>query len=180
MPTASSLLEAFGNNFPGLTQLLTMLAYGIGMWAGVSAVGLLQRRQRFDGSVTWGGIVLRAALCATGLYLPTAVSSAQETLFASPTILSYSVGSAVSESGRIVLDVVIRFVQLVGLWAFLWGWVLLNRAHGRGPYDPGLGHKALAHLVGGIFCMNIVATVQGVAQSFGLEALLNYVLVTGG
>lgn len=180
MPTASSLLEAFGNNFPGLTQFLTMLAYGIGLWSGVSTVCLLQRRQRFDGSVTLGAIIVRAALCATCLYLPTAVLSAQETFFASPTILSYSVGSAVSAPGHIVLDVVIRFVQLVGLWTFLWGWVLLNRAHGRGHYDPGLGTKALAHLVGGIFCINIVAALQMVAQSFGLEDLLNYVLVAGG
>jgi len=75
---------------------------------------------------------------------------------------------------------VIGFVQLVGLWAFLYGAVLLNRAHSRSVYDPGLGGKALAHLVGGVFCMNIVATVQVIAQSFGLEKLLNTVIVAGG
>lgn len=180
MPTAVSMLEAFGANFPGLTQLLTMLAYLIGLWAGGSAFLLMQRRQRFDGSATLGGIVMRLALCATGLYLPTAVSSGQETLFASPTLLSYSAGSAVSEPGRVALGVAIQFVQGVGLWAFIYGWLLLNRAHQRGYYDPGLGSKALAHIVGGTLCINIVATLHGVAQSFGLEKLLNYVLVAGG
>lgn len=180
MPTAVSLLEAFQANFPGLTLLLTMLAYLIGLWAGGSAIVLLQRRQRFDGSATLGAIVLRTALCATLLYLPAAVSSGQETLFASPTILSYAAGSAVSEHGRIALDAAIRFVQLVGLWAFMYGWLLLNRAHGRGYYDSTLGHKALAHIVGGILCINLIATLQGVARSFGLEKLLNYVVVAGG
>ena len=74
----------------------------------------------------------------------------------------------------------IGFVKLVGLWAFLYGAVLLNRAHSRSVYDPGLGGKALTHLVGGVFCMNIVATVQAIAQSFGIEKLLNTVIVAGG
>lgn len=180
MPTAVSMLEAFSANFPGLTQMLTMLAYLIGLWAGVSAILLVQRRQRFDGSVTLGGIIMRAALCSACLYLPTTVSSSQETLFASPTIMSYSTGSAVGEHGRVALDAVIKFVQLVGLWAFIWGWVLLNRAHGRGYYDAGLANKAMAHILGGAFCINIIATLQLVAQSFGLEKLLNYVVVAGG
>ena len=179
MPTAVSMLEAFQANFPGLTQLLTMLAYLIGMVSGASAVLMAQRRVRFDGQATVIGIVIRAALCATCLYLPTAVSSSQETLFGAPTILSYSAGTAVGAQGKIALDAVIGFVQLVGLWAFLYGAVLLNRAHSRSVYDPGLGGKALAHLIGGVFCMNIVATVQTVAQSFGLEKLLNTVLVAG-
>lgn len=179
MPTAVSMLEAFQANFPGLTQLLTMLAYLIGMVTGVSAVLMAQRRARFDGQATVTGIAIRAGLCATCLYLPTAVSSGQETLFGAPTILSYSAGTAVGAQGKIALDAVIGFVQLVGLWAFLYGAVLLNRAHSRSVYDPGLGGKALAHLVGGVFGMNIVATMQTVAQSFGLEQLLNTVLVAG-
>ncbi len=180
MPTAVSLLEAFQANFPGLTQLLTMMAYLIGMGAGVSAVLMAQRRARFDGQATVVGIAIRAVLCATCLYLPTAVSTSQETLFGSPTILSYSAGTAVSAQGKIALDTVIGFVQLVGLWAFLYGAVLLNRAHSRSVYDPGLGGKALAHLVGGVFCMNIVATLQAIAQSFGLEKLLSYTVIVGG
>lgn len=177
MPTAISLLEAFRANFPGLTLLLTMLAYLVGMWAGGSAIVLLQRRQRFDASATLGAIALRVALCATLLYLPTAVSSGQETLFASPTILSYSAGSAVSEHGRIALDAVLKFVQLVGLWAFIYGWILLNRAHSRGYYDPATGGAGLIRIMAGSFCINIVATLQAVAQSFGLEKLLNYLLL---
>ncbi len=180
MPTAVTLLDAFKANFPGLTLLLTMVAYLVGMGAGVSAVLMAYRRQRFDGQATGIGIAIRAALCATCLYLPTAVSSSQETLFGSPTILRYSAGTVVGSQGKVALDAVIGFVQLVGLWAFLYGAVLLNRAHSRSVYDPSLGGKALAHLVGGAFCMNIVATLQGFAQSFGLEKLLNTVIVTHG
>ena len=172
------MLEAFRANFPGLTQFLTALCYVLGLWAGASALLLVQRRQRYDGGASRRAILVRAALCALFLYLPTAIDSGQETLFGARTILSYSPGSAVSEQGRQALDTVIQFVQLVGLWAFIWGWVLLNRAHARG-YDPGLGGKGLAHIVGGSLCINIVATLQGLAQTFGLETLLIYVLIPG-
>ena len=178
MPTAASMLDAFGQNFPGLTRLLTMLAYLIGMWAGASMGLLLWRRQRVEGSVTLGALLMRMLLCAVFLYLPTAVSTAQDTVFASPTILSYSPGHGVSEHGKQVLDVVIRFVQLVGLWAFIWGWMLLNRSHARG-YDPGLGSKGWVHIVGGLLCMNSVATLHGLAQSLGLESLLTGLLIPG-
>lgn len=179
MPTAMTMLEAFRSNFPGLTQFLTALCYFLGLWAGVSALFVAQRRQRYDGGATRAAVAVRAALCAVFLYLPTAISSGQETLFGARTILSYSAGSAVSEQGRQALDTVVRFVQLVGLWAFVWGWLLLDRAHSRGHYDPATGNKALVHLVGGALCINVVATLQALAQTFGLEKLLAYILVVG-
>lgn len=179
MPTASTMLEAFRANFPGLTQFLTALCYLLGLWAGASASLLVRRRQRHDVGASGRAILARGALCAAFLYLPTAIGSGQETLFAAPTILSYSAGSAVSEQGRQALDAVIGFVRLVGLAAFMWGWVLLDRAHARGHYDPALGNKAVAHLVGGLLCINVVATLQALAQSLGLEKLLAHVLVAG-
>ncbi len=177
MPTGVTMLEAFGTNFPGLTLLLTAAAYLIGVSAGGSAVLLLWRQHR-DASVTLGAILARGLLCATCLYLPTVISSGQETLFGSPGLLGYSAGAAVSASGQRVLDTVLRFVQLVGLWAFIWGFLLLNRAHARG-YDAGLGHKGMVHIVGGLFCMNIIAGLQMLAETFGLEKLLAYLLVPG-
>lgn len=180
MPTAMTMLEAFRANFPGLTQFLTALCYLIGLWAAVSALVLLRRRQRYDGGITWTMIAVRLGLCSLFLYLPTAVDAGQETLFGARTILSYSAGSAVSEQGRQALETVVKFVRLAGLWFFVRGWLLLDRANARGHYEPATGNKALAHIVGGAFCINIVATLQGFAQTFGLEKLLAYVLVAGG
>lgn len=179
MPTASTMLEAFRANFPGLTLFLTALCYLLGLWAGVSASLLLRRRQRHDAAASGRAILARGALCAAFLYLPTAIGSGQETLFAAPAILSYQAGSAVSDPGRLALDAAIGLVRLVGLAAFIWGWVLLDRAHARGHYEPALGNKAVAHLVGGLLCINVVATLQALAQSFGLEKLLAHLLVTG-
>jgi len=46
MPTAASMLEAFANNFPGLIQALTMAAYVLGMWCGISGFILMCARQQ--------------------------------------------------------------------------------------------------------------------------------------
>lgn len=176
MPTAATLLEAFGKNFPGLTQLLTAFAYLIGMWAGVSGVAKLWRRYRFEPDATAGSILSRFFLCAVLLYLPTAVDSGREAVFAGPYLLTYGYGAAVSESGKVVVKTVLDFVRLVGLGAFIYGFVLINRAHQR-HYDPGLSAKGVTHVVGGILGINIVATLKMLAATFGLEKLLEYIIV---
>ena len=114
--------------------------------------------------------------CAVFLYLPAAIASGQATVFGEPTILSYTTGSALSASGQIVVKTVLGFIQIVGLWAFLWGFMLLNRAHARGAYEPGLGAKGATHILGGILAMNGVATLKMAAETFGLQGLLHYLI----
>ena len=58
MLTAVLLLKAFQVNFSGLTQLLTMSAYLIGVAAEVSAVVMMQCCVRFDGQVPVTAIVI--------------------------------------------------------------------------------------------------------------------------
>jgi hypothetical protein len=176
MPTSVSILEAFSQSYPGLIQLLTVVAYLLGMWAGGSALLKLWRRQRYEPDATTGGIVMRSLTCAVFLYLPTAIASGQATVFGEPTILSYTSGSALSASGQIVVKTVLGFVQIVGLWAFLWGFMLLNHAHARGSYEPGLGTKGATHIVGGILAMNSIATLKMAAETFGLQTLLQYIV----
>ena len=56
-----------------------------------------------------------------------------------------------------------------------WG-VAPPRAHARGGYEPGLGAKGATHIVGGILAMNGVATLKMAAETFGLQALLQYLI----
>jgi hypothetical protein len=137
----------------------------------------LWRRQRHEPDATLGGIVFRLTICAVFLFLPDSIDSGQETVFGAPNIMSYSYGSALSASGRIIVDTVLGFVQIVGLWAFLWGFMLLKRANER-SYDAGLGAKAVTHIVGGVLGINSVAALQMAADTFGLQALLSYIIVS--
>ena len=78
MPDGVSILVAFGQNFPGLTQLLTAVAYLLGLLAGAAAVLILGRRQRNDPDATLGAVTSRAALCALLLYLPETIQTGNE------------------------------------------------------------------------------------------------------
>ena len=56
------------------------------------------------------------------------------------------------------------------------GVLQLHYARARGAYDPGLGAKGATHIVGGILAMNGVATLKMAAETFGLQALLQYLI----
>lgn len=175
MPTSTSILAAFSQSFPGLIQLLTALAYVLGLWAGGAALLQLWRWQRYEPDAGAAGVVLRFMLCAVLLFLPSAIRNGNDTFFGAPNIMSYSHGSTLSASGQVLVDTVIGFVQIVGLWAFIYGWMLIKRANQR-SYDPGTGSKGVIHIVGGVLAMNIVATLHMLAETFGLQRLLAYVI----
>ena len=176
MPTGTSILQAFSQSFPGLIQLLTVLAYVLGMWAGGSALVQLWRWHRYEPDAGVSSVAVRVLLCAVFLFLPESILSGNDTVFGAPNIMSYNYGSGLSASGRVLVDTAIGFVQLVGLWAFIYGWVLIKRANTR-SYDPAVGSKGVVHIAGGVLAMNIVATLHMLAETFGLERLLAYIIV---
>ncbi|MCP5086207.1 MAG: hypothetical protein GY952_05310 [Rhodobacteraceae bacterium] len=175
MPTGTSILTAFSQSFPGLIQLLTALAYGLGMWAGGSALVQLWRWQRYEPDAGAASVIMRMVLCAVLLFLPESIESGNDTIFGAPNIMSYRYGSALSASGKVMVDTAIGFVQIVGLWAFIYGWLLLKRAHQR-SYDAAVSTKGVVHIVGGVLAMNMVATLKLLAETFGLQSLLAYLI----
>lgn len=57
-----------------------------------------------------------------------------------------------------LIPVIIMFVRVVGVFAFIRGIFLISRSGQQG--QPGQLSKAILHLFGGILCINIVATEQ--------------------
>ncbi|MCB1827482.1 MAG: type IV secretion protein IcmC [Coxiellaceae bacterium] len=67
--------------------------------------------------------------------------------------------SATSSDGWApLMPVIIMFVKVVGVFAFIRGIFLISRCGQQG--QPGQLSKALLHMFGGILCINIVATEQ--------------------
>jgi intracellular multiplication protein IcmC len=52
-----------------------------------------------------------------------------------------------------------EIIQLIGLIAFIRGWILIARSATQGQQPGGTG-KGLMHVVGGILAMNIIGTMQ--------------------
>lgn len=100
------------------------------------------------------------------IYLPTGFEVLMNTTFGYSNILAYvpinsaspildslfGVNSAIGESLTMI-------IQVVGLIAFIRGWVLIARAASQGQPPNGTG-KGLMHVFGGILAMNIVGTMQ--------------------
>lgn len=61
----------------------------------------------------------------------------------------------------------IRIVQVVGLIAFIRGWIILLRLGQHGA-PPGTLSKGLLHMLGGILAINIMGTIELLRNTFGL------------
>ena len=100
------------------------------------------------------------------VYFPTAVSVIMQTSFGYQNVLSYGPvngGSntldALFGSGSIVGRPLTIIIQVIGLVAFVRGWVLIARSASQGQPPGGTG-KGLMHVFGGILALNIVGTIQ--------------------
>ena len=101
------------------------------------------------------------------IYLPTAVQIFLNSTFGQGAqILAYapidSGSSTLSNlfgQGSSLGPIIALVVQVIGVIAFIRGWVLIARSASQGQPPGGTG-KGLAHVFGGIMAMNIVGTLQ--------------------
>jgi intracellular multiplication protein IcmC len=91
----------------------------------------------------------------------------QSTFGASTTPLSYSdtVNSAVLAAD--VQIAILRLVQIIGVIAFIRGWLILAQSARQGS-QPVIG-RALTHIIGGILAINIIGTKNVIWATFGLS-----------
>jgi intracellular multiplication protein IcmC len=105
------------------------------------------------------------------LYLPTGFGTVMQTSFGYDSVLAYSDwqlggGMAFTPGGRAIL----MLVQLVGVIAFIKGWMILARSIGQGGASQGnTTGKALTHILGGVAGMNIVGTANVIASTLGIS-----------
>lgn len=62
---------------------------------------------------------------------------------------------------------VVRLIQIIGLIAFMRGWLILLKLGSQGS-PPGTLGKGLMHMIGGILAINIMGTIDILRQTFGL------------
>jgi intracellular multiplication protein IcmC len=105
------------------------------------------------------------------IYVPSTLNTSLSTIFGSTDIgtssqlIGYSSMSSV-EQWQEITDVIVQYMYLVGLIAFVRGWVILSKM-GHSGSQPGSVGKGLIHVIGGILLINIVDTVNLLASTFG-------------
>lgn len=103
------------------------------------------------------------------IYLPTGFAIVLNTTFGSNNVMAYSqLPSAFDLSGSNGGYALLKLLQLIGVISFVRGWVLLARSSGQGQQPGGFG-KGLTHIVGGVFLMNIIQTLNIVYNTLGIS-----------
>ena len=73
--------------------------------------------------------------------------------------------SASNSTWDALIQPVIIIVRIIGLIAFIRGWIILGRATSEGA-QPGTVGKAFTHIIGGVLGINIVGTITVLQNTF--------------
>ncbi len=166
-----SVLQNMSQSYPGLWRLGTASAYVMGFFFALKSVYQLRvygessvmksSHSSLKGPIT--SMIVSAALIA----LPTTFHDINMTLFATPNVLAYTAGPQAGFSAASTAAV-IGAVQIMGLFAFIRGWVQIART-GEQSSQPGTMGKGLTHIIGGLLAINIVQTKDILWNTFGFS-----------
>ncbi len=165
-----TMLTNLSETFPSLIRLVTATSYVIGIGLAWNAIYKLKQygemRTMMSANTDLRGPIVLIIVAVALLYLPSTLITMRTTAFGTENPLAYNfeTGSPWDD----FVAVIILFVQLVGLVAFIRGWLLLVRVGTQGA-QPGTTTKAIVHIIGGIFAINVDATAKLVAETLGID-----------
>lgn len=171
--SADGLLGAFYN----LESLVIAMSYVIGVTLIIRGIMMYRifANQTY-GSAQRGEIAGPLVFLVVGtvlIYFPSTISASVNTLFGTSQIAGFeslvsyqNVGPSVRL--HLLQDVIISYVQLIGLIAFIRGWVILSKM-GHSGSQPGSIGKGVIHIVGGVILINLIGTITVLANTLGFQ-----------
>ena len=152
-----TMLENLQTQVPSLMKLITAFAYVMGMYFIVMAIMKLKQfgesRSMMSQEQSMKGPIIFFLVGAALLYLPSSVNSGLSTFWATSTN-PYAYRTQTGGQWASFMSACFLIVQLVGTISFIRGLVILSRLGGHGG-QPETFSKGLAHIIGGILCINI-------------------------
>lgn len=171
-PTAMTMLLTFGESIPGLWNFVQAMCFVVAMFLFGFSMFKLKRigeRKSDDGAMS----VVMTLLAATGLfYLSSSLDTFLVSTFGTSTIMTYTTSTILDADGIKAARVVIGFVNLIGLIAFARGWYALKMLGSGGGHKEDTAKRAIVLLVGGTFCLNIVALSEVLQKSLGISNII--------
>ena len=166
----ANILTNIANNLLPVEKLLTGAAYLMGLSLAFKAIYSLktygESRTMMSSNTSIKEPLTYFFVSSVFIYFPTALEIFMNTTFGRATPLEY----APINSGNGTLDTLFGpdsvvgkplalIIQVIGLVAFIRGWVLIARSASSGQPPGGTG-KGMVHVFGGILAMNIVQTLN--------------------
>lgn len=167
--SAQDMINRISEQIPNLMQMVTAIAYVMGMF--MIYIALLKFK-RFGEMRTMMSMqhhlsepVTYLFAGAMLLYLPSSVQVGMSTFWAEPNPYGYL---QQQDQWSLFINNCFLVVQLFGTIAFIRGLLILTHASKEGGGGGALG-RALTHIIGGVFCINIYQFVQVILFTIGIE-----------
>lgn len=165
----TSILVNIGHSLGPVQHLLTGGAYLIGLMFVFKAIYSLkvygESKSMMSSSNSLKEPVVYFLVGAMLVYLPSTFAAMMQSTFGYDNVLQYAPINSSNQaldalfgSGSALGEPLCLFIQVVGLVAFIRGWVLIARSASQGQPPGGTG-KGLMHVFGGILAINIVGTI---------------------
>jgi intracellular multiplication protein IcmC len=173
LPTdAGAMLVTLSNSFPGIWHLITGASYLLGILFASRAVFAFkvygELRTMMASQTNLKAPITFFLVAGVFFYLPTAFQIIMVSTFGYSGIqnpLSYT-GPTVAGLDQTSMVAVLQLIQIVGLIAFIRGWLILAHA-AQGQQGNTVG-KGITHIIGGVLAMNIVGTAAVINASLGI------------
>ena len=166
---AATIISNLGKSIPNLMELVTAIAYVMGFFFVINGLFQLKKygeqRSQASSEAHLKGPLIYLFVGAALIYLPTTIRTGFTTFWTEPMPYAYDTGKKDAWSDLITASYMI--IQLIGVIAFIRGLVMLTSLGGHGQQQGGLG-KALAHIIGGILCIDLYDFLQTVFNTLAL------------
>lgn len=173
--TVSNVIDNVEEGLKGADRFAIALFYIAGLGLSMSAI---YRLKKFGHRTAFMhvdvGIIAPMVQFFIGvalIYSPTFFKVINMTLFKKTSVTSQFTGGSQVAAQNIAMIKIIQevsgIIQIIGLFAFLRGWLILSRVGKQGT-QPGTISKGIVHIIGGILAINIIETINVIVATFKL------------
>lgn len=166
---AATFITNLSKSIPSLMRLVTAAAYVMGMFFVINGLFHLKKygeQRSQSGEAHLKGPLIYLFVGTALLYLPSSVQVGISTFWAEPAPYQYD-----TDQGGAWADLIkgaFMIVQLIGVISFIRGLVLLTHMGGPGSQQQGTLGKAMAHIIAGIFCIDLYDFLKTVFNTLAL------------
>jgi intracellular multiplication protein IcmC len=166
----TTLLQNLAKTMPQLMQLVTAFGYVMGMFLVLKGVLELKKygesRTMMSSTAELKGALVYIFVGAALIYLPTTVNVGMSTFWTEPNPYQY-LDEAKDPWSDLIRDI-FMVIQLIGTIAFIRGLLTLAKMGAHHGGQQGEFGKAMAFIIGGVFCINIYQFIQVVFNTLAL------------
>lgn len=172
LSSQTNVLTNLAQSLIPVENLVTGAAYLIGIGFAFKALFTLkthgEQKSSLSGTGNMKEAIVYILVAAMLLYFPTGLGILMNSTFGYSDVLAYQPNAAFSGlfgSDSAVGKSLTIIIQVIGVFAFVRGWLMIAKAaQGQSGAAGGTG-KGLMHVFGGILAMNIVGTLQVIANT---------------